>query len=138
MKRLLVGLINGLIAGAVAGVLLNQGKEQAKAELPAAGDLATPADRIARARALFEQGRQRARAARFTPPPPAPATPVTGVPVAQAGAPAPASPITVWRDELRTRWQEAMAAGKEASAEKQSELRRKYLEQTGRLGGGQR
>lgn len=135
MKRLLVGLFNGLIAGAVAAVVLNQSKREPRTTTAAGGDLSTPADRIARARALFEQGRQRAKTARSVIPTAQPAPAATGAPGSQAVAPAPSSPIAVWRDELRTRWQEAVSAGKEASAEKQSELRRKYLEQTGRLGG---
>lgn len=36
-------------------------------------------------------------------------------------------------DRVKTRWQEAVAAGKEASAEKQAELRRQYLEDTKRI-----
>jgi len=119
MKRLLVGLINGLIAGAVAGLLLHQGKEPAPNGRHAGG--ASPTDPLIRARQAFARARQRAYAGS--------AAGGEGGTVGQGAA----VPAAGWTEALKTRWQEAVIAGREASAEKQTELRRRYQEQTGRL-----
>lgn len=55
------------------------------------------------------------------PPPPSPVARAT-------------SGIQALRDGVRDRWQDAVAEGKDESAEKQAELRRRYLEYTKRIG----
>jgi hypothetical protein len=148
--QFLLGIASGIAAGAGAGLLLQPPPDGGGDGGPRnqARDLAARAsgqiqDAAARARQAFAQGRDRAvEAARSTQHAAAAAATSAQSGVAAAGhtsveaagtaTPAVTTPARGALDGLKARWRAAVSEGREASAETQEELRRRYLEYTKR------
>jgi hypothetical protein len=134
MKKLLAGMIIGIAAGAGLALLTSQGNGGGGAEGGMAGQIKALLDR---ARSAFEQGRARAlaagRRAAITGGESAGESSVAVQETAAEGTRAVAAPAQGLMDQLKARWREAVTEGRVASAEKEAEMRRKYLEYTKRI-----
>jgi hypothetical protein len=152
LGRFLLGLIIGGAAGAGLGLVLQSspralGQPRRDGE-PATAPVTLRLDRARRlmdqARAAFEQGRSTAiDAGRSVKEQTAHTAESAGAGVvhAEEAAVARAASVTTgvtggiqgFTAELKSRWREAVAEGKQAAAETEAELRRRYLEDTKRI-----
>ncbi len=115
MSKLPLGLLAGAIAGAMLAYLT---EDEADSRSPQS----QLQSNVRRMRAGFERARADARRPR-----------PTALATLPAGSTAVTAPAPSFSEQLKMRWHEAVSAGKAASADKQAELRRKYLEDTHRV-----
>ncbi len=121
MKKLTLGLIAGAVAGAVLAYLT---EAEPDPNAPGGG---SPQARIQHTvrqlRSRFEGARAEAHRSR--------ATALAARPA--GGSTAAGTPAPTIAEQLKSRWRAAVNEGRAVSAEKQAELRRKYLEDTRRM-----
>jgi gas vesicle protein len=126
---LVLGLLAGAAAGGVVGLLLAPAPEG-----DGEGGLAERVQALPeRARTAFERGRAQARQAGGAAAGGAAEARMTALSTAGDTAADVLTPVRSFGAALKERWREAVEAGKVASAEKQAELRRRYLEDTRRV-----